>query len=87
VNGHVELEHVEQGEVIYLDRQKTPLNTIAVFVSPESDLGRLTSIPGLTIPTEFCHGSGMTKFPKRMHKRKTPITYGYLILCAGIGAY
>ncbi|AWS41668.1 hypothetical protein DKM19_10200 [Streptosporangium sp. 'caverna'] len=51
------------------------------------DLERLTLVPGLVIPTEFRYGSGLTRFPKRMHKGRTPSHYGYLIRCADISAY
>ncbi|MBB2912097.1 hypothetical protein FHS43_003377 [Streptosporangium becharense] len=84
---YIELEHTSRSRVVYLDRRKALLNAIAVSVSPESDLGCLASIPGLVIPVEFRHGSGMTRFPKRANKGERPIHYGYLIICADIGAY
>lgn len=84
---YAELEHRGRATVIYLDRQKTALDAIAVFVSPDSDLPPLREVPGLTIPTGFRHGSGMTRFPRRMHRGKASIPYGYLIRCADLGAY
>ncbi|GGK63491.1 hypothetical protein Sme01_05690 [Sphaerisporangium melleum] len=82
-----ELEHRGRATVIYLDREKTARGVIAVFVSPESDLGSLRGIPGLTIPADVQHHSGMTRFPRRINRGKTPTAYGYLIRCADLSAY
>ncbi|WP_326641592.1 hypothetical protein OG884_02230 [Streptosporangium sp. NBC_01755] len=83
---YLELEHAGQGQVGYVGRE-TPQGTISVLVSPETDLGRLTSIPGLTIPDKFRFGAAMIKFPKGMNKGKEESHDGYRIVCADITAY
>ena len=85
VQYYCEFEH--SGVVVYLDRQRTKRNIIAVFLHPETDLSRLPLDIGLQIPTEFRHADGMTRFPKKINRGKQPSTYGYSVVCGDITAF
>ncbi|MBB3725929.1 hypothetical protein [Nonomuraea dietziae] len=81
-----ELQH-PCGVAVYLDRQRTPLNVIAVMVHPQTDLAPLLAVPGLLVSSGIRHGSNMRRFPKRSHTGAKPITYGYSVECADLGAF
>ncbi|MBT2232674.1 hypothetical protein [Nonomuraea sp. NEAU-A123] len=87
VKYYCELEQPDRGVVVYLNRQRTPSNAIAVMVHPETDLTRLFDLAGATIPADFRHGTNLRRFPKRLHTGKRPITYGYSIECDDSGVF
>ncbi|MER5325484.1 hypothetical protein [Streptosporangium roseum] len=73
--------------IVYLDRQRSGRNVIAVFLHPETDLSRLPSDARLGIPDAPKHSDGMRHFPKKINKGKRPSTYGYPIICADLTAF
>ncbi|MCC5579035.1 hypothetical protein IMZ11_25755 [Microtetraspora sp. AC03309] len=78
VKYYCELEH-PKGVAVYLNRQRTPLNVIAVMIHPEADLSRLADVMGLAVSSGVRHGSNMRRFPKRIHTGKAPISYAYVV--------
>lgn len=87
VKYYCELEHPDHGVAVYLDRQRTPRKVIAVMVHPETTLPSLSAVEGLVVSSGLRHGSNMRRFPKRMHTGKAPITYGYSVEYADLGAF
>ncbi|MFF4197836.1 hypothetical protein [Nonomuraea sp. NPDC001831] len=73
--------------IVYLDRQRSARNVIAVFLHPETDLSRLPAEAGLGIPDAPKHSDGMRHFPKKVNKGKRPSTYGYPITCADLTSF
>jgi hypothetical protein len=87
VKYYCELEHAGSRVTLYLDRQRTPRNLIAVMVDPDMDTTPLHTVHGLTIASDLRHGSNMRRFPKRLHTGSRPITYARLVECADITAF
>lgn len=87
VKNYCVLEHVTHGVTVYLNRQRTPRNTIAVFIHPDTDLRRLHGVLGLEIPDARCHSAGMSRFPRKINDGKGPSTYGYSIVCADLSSF
>jgi hypothetical protein len=87
VKYYCELEHAERPVTLYLDRQRTPRNVIAVMVDPDMDTTPLHTVQGLTIASDLRHGSNMRCFPKRLHTGSKPIPYARPVECADITAF
>ncbi|GIH27773.1 hypothetical protein Aph01nite_60830 [Acrocarpospora phusangensis] len=80
-------EFVHGDTAVYLDRQRTKRDIIAVFLHPETDLDRLPQDAGLGGPGGIRHAEGLRLFPKKFNKGKRPSSYGYPIICPDLTAF
>src|SRR5437868_13601648 len=80
-------KHRDQGVIVYLDRQRTPRNVIAVFLHPDTDPERLRNASGHRVDEGLRHSDGMTAFPKKINKGVRPSTYGYSVVSPELTAF
>ncbi|MEZ0077462.1 HEPN domain-containing protein [Planotetraspora sp. GP83] len=79
----LELVNLDRGQVVYLDREKTPSGTIAVIVPPWSDLEMWASDTELSVPVagRYFHSTNLRVFPRRRNRGEAEIHHGYSIVC------
>ncbi|WP_062430695.1 hypothetical protein [Herbidospora daliensis] len=82
---YFELER--DGVTVYLDRQRSKRQVIAVFLHPGTAIDRLHAINGLDVPVRTVHAAGMSRFPKKINKGTSPSSYGYSVVCADLTSY
>lgn len=69
------------GQVIYLDKSSSRLNSIKLTVHPALNPEMLRKLEGVdAVSTEHKFHSNMTKFPKRLNNGKTETSYGWQVL-------
>src|SRR5437868_2439902 len=80
-------KHRDQGVIVYLNRQRTPRNVIAVFVHPDTDPEKLRNTSGHWIVEGLCHKAGLSAFPRKINKGVRPSPYGYSVVSPDLTAF
>ncbi|GAA4557729.1 hypothetical protein GCM10023193_10340 [Planotetraspora kaengkrachanensis] len=84
-----ELELVDpvRRRIVYLNRRRLRVRTIAVIVPPWSEVDELRAIHGVSFRGGFFHSSNLRTFPRRVNDGIGEIPYGYSMVCADAGAF
>ncbi|GAA4586221.1 hypothetical protein GCM10023194_31870 [Planotetraspora phitsanulokensis] len=83
----LELVHPGRRRIVYLNRKRLRVQTIAVIVPPWSEVDELRTISGVNVRGDFFHSSNLRAFPRRMHEGNREIPYGYSLVCADVSAF
>lgn len=68
------------GNVLYLEKVRVSLNSIRCCVHPKHTRESLLALDGVhAVSDAHRFHSNMTRFPKRLHRGKTPTAYGWQV--------